>query len=93
MVASLRIALAVATSFIAAETALFLVFAPEITRAGGLYRAAESGPAHRSDPGRREDAGGAALAQRAQLSGAADPDVRTPARPAPDGYEAARERA
>ena len=54
LVASLRIALAVATSFIAAEMVLFLVFAPEITqRAGYIEQQNQAQRIARSRPTRR----------------------------------------
>ena len=75
VVASLRIALAVATSFIAAEMVLFLVFAPEITQRAGYIE--QQNQAQRI-AAIQADAKTQAMqrsAQRAQLSGASDPDV------------------
>jgi hypothetical protein len=75
LVASLRIVLAVATSFIAAEMVLFLVFAPEITQRAGYIE--QQNQAQRIAQIQTDAKAQAAQrsAQRAQLSGAADPDV------------------
>jgi Domain of unknown function (DUF4407) len=75
LVATLRIALAVATSFIAAEMVLFLVFAPEITQRAGYIE--QQNQAQRIAQIQADGKAQAAQrsAQRAQLSGVADPDV------------------
>jgi Domain of unknown function (DUF4407) len=75
VVASLRIALAVATSFIAAEMVLFLVFAPEITQRAGYIEQQNQAQriAQIQDDAKTQAA--QRTAQRAQLSGASDPDV------------------
>jgi Domain of unknown function (DUF4407) len=74
LVASVRIALAVATSFIAAEMVLFLVFEPEITARASYIdqqnqaqRIAQIQSDYAAQSARR-------AGQRAQLSGGSDPD-------------------
>jgi hypothetical protein len=75
LVASLRIALAVATSFIAAEMVLFLVFAPEITQRAGYIEQQNQAQRIAQIQADAKTQGAQRAAQRAQLSGAADPDV------------------
>jgi hypothetical protein len=74
-VASLRIALAVATSFIAAEMVLFLVFAPEITQRAGYIEQQNQAQRIAQIQADAKTQAAQRSAQRAQLSGAADPDV------------------
>ena len=75
LVASLRIALALATSFIAAEMVLFLVFQPEISQRAAYIeqqtqaqRIAAIQADYKTEAAKR-------AAQRDQLTGTADPDV------------------
>jgi len=75
LVASLRIALALATSFIAAEMVLFLVFQPEISQRAAYIeqqtqaqRIAAIQADYKTEAAKR-------AAQRDQLTGASDPDV------------------
>jgi hypothetical protein len=75
LVASLRIALAVATSFIAAEMVLFLVFAPEITQRAGYIEQQNQAQRIAQIQADAKTQTAQRAAQRAQLSGAADPDV------------------
>lgn len=75
VVASLRIALAVATSFIAAEMVLFLVFAPEITQRAGYIEQQNQAERIAAVQADAKTQAAQRSAQRAQLSGVADPDV------------------
>jgi hypothetical protein len=75
LVASLRIALAVATSYIAAEMALFLVFQPEVNARTAYLEQQQQAQRIASIQADFNTVAAKRAAQREQLSGVNDPEV------------------
>jgi Domain of unknown function (DUF4407) len=76
LVASLRIALALATSYIAAEMALFLVFQPEVNARTAYLQQQQQAQRIASIQADFSTEASKRAAQREQLSGVNDPEVR-----------------